>query len=401
MSPAGWRAGPADDRMGAELADRYSRHRAIAGFSQARLQGMQVAVFGAGAIGNEVVKNLCLLGIGSIDLYDFDSVELHNLTRSILLRESDVGQPKAAAVAARAAEIDRNVTLRAVPGDLHDTLGPATAAGYDVAIGALDNFEARLRVNRLCRLVGRPWVNAAIDSRHASVETFAFDGRAEVACYECGLPDSVYARLAERQSCGGLARAARAERIVPTTAITASLAAARAVQQALTLPKMASRRWLIDSESGLASDALIAPRLDCPGCSEAPATVVERLNQSGSVSRGADLAHEARLRAGGLAASTLVELAEPIVRAAACSRCGATTATRAIIGKPARRVAESAVFCFGCGGETVRIELADFLGIEELERGLAEFEIPIAFARIGNDLLDLTPAMTGMEIRHG
>ncbi|MGB7989115.1 MAG: ThiF family adenylyltransferase, partial [Candidatus Methylophosphatis roskildensis] len=66
--------------------DRYSRHRAIAGFSQERLLAMRVAVFGAGAIGNEVVKNFCLLGIGSIDLYDFDTVELHNLTRSILLR---------------------------------------------------------------------------------------------------------------------------------------------------------------------------------------------------------------------------------------------------------------------------------------------------------------------------
>jgi molybdopterin/thiamine biosynthesis adenylyltransferase len=379
--------------------DRYSRHRAIAGFSQERLQAMRVAVFGAGAIGNEVVKNFCLLGIGSIDLYDFDTVELHNLTRSILLRESDVGKPKAVAVAARAAEIDGNVALRAVPGDLRDTLGPAAAAGYDVAIGALDNFEARLRVNRLCRLVGRPWVNAAIDSRHASVETFPFDRHASVACYECGLPDSVYARLAERLSCGGLARAARAERIVPTTTITASLAAARAVQLALTLPQSTSRRWLIDSESGLASDALIPVRADCPECSEPPTTTVDRLTRDGGIT-GALLAREARRLAGELADDVRVELAEPIVRAAACTRCGPTATTRAIIGKPARRVDETAVFCFGCGGETVRIELADVLGIDELKRDLAEFAIPVAFARVGADLLDLTPALPGKEIHH-
>lgn len=399
MLPLGWTGrGLTGARMNADAPDRYSRHRAIAGFSQERLQAMRVAVFGAGAIGNEVVKNLCLMGIGSIDLYDFDTVELHNLTRSILLREADVGKPKAVAVVARAAGIDGNVTLRAVPGDLRDTLGPAVAAAYDISIGALDNFEARLRVNRLCRLVGRPWVSAAIDSRHASVETFPFDRHADVACYECGLPGSVYARLAERLSCGGLARAARAERIVPTTTITASLAAARAVQQALTLPQTSSRRWLIDSESGLASDALIPVRADCPGCGEPPAAVVERLARDGGAT-GALLAREARRRTGELADAARVELAEPIVRAAACTRCGATAATRAIIGKPARRVDETAVFCFGCGGETVRVELADVLGIDELERDLAECAIPVAFARVGADLLDLTPAPPGKEIR--
>jgi molybdopterin/thiamine biosynthesis adenylyltransferase len=367
--------------MTAGVADRYSRHRAIAGFSQDRLQAMRVAVFGAGAIGNEVVKNLCLLGVGAIDLYDFDSVELHNLTRSILLREADIGQPKAQAVAARAAAIDPNVALRAVPGDLRDTLGPAAAAGYDVAIGALDNFEARLRVNRLCRLAGRPWVNAAIDSRHASVESFPFGPRAEVACYECGLPDSVYARLAERQSCGGLAKAARAERIVPTTAITASLAAARAVQQALTLPPD-SRRWLIDSERGAAAEARIARRPGCPGCSEELPAAIER-------------------RHGDCAPITGTALAEPVVGAAACARCGPTAATRAILGKPARAVSETAMFCFGCGGQTVSIELSGFLALEELEGELATCAIPIAFARVGTHLLDLTPAPPGKEIRHG
>lgn len=385
--------------MSAGPSDRYSRHRAIAGFSQERLQQMRIAVFGAGAIGNEVVKNLCLLGTGAIDVYDFDTVELHNLTRAILLREDDVGRPKTLALTARAAEIDANVAVRAVPGDLRCTLGPATAAGYAVAIGALDNFEARLRVNRLFRLVGRPWINAAIDSRHASVESFAFD-RSGAACYECGLPDSVYARLAERQSCGGLARIARAERIVPTTTITASLAGARAVQLALA-PPPASRRWLIDSQTGSAAEVSIPVRPDCPGCSEAVAKSVERLQRAGEPITGSRLAREARRRAAADHSDPLlVELAEPVVRAASCGNCGPTPATRAIIGRPARQVAETAVFCFGCGGENVGVELAEFLTCEELERNLADTEIPVAFARVGAHIIDLTPALPGRKAAH-
>lgn len=361
-------------------ADRYSRHRAIAGFSQQRLHDMRIAVFGAGAIGNEVVKNLCLLGIGSIDVYDFDTVELHNLTRSILLREADVGRAKAEAVAGRAAEIDPNVKVRAVPGDLFESLGPATLKSYDVAIGALDNFEARIRVNRLCHLTATPWVNAAIDSRHASVESFPM--RDGAACYECGLPDSVYVKLAERRSCGGLAAVAREQRVVPTTAVTASLAAAFAVSQALTLPREGSR-WLMDSESGAASSATIPRRVDCPGCGDAPTATVERI----AASTGGALALELRRRCPDVES---IELADAVVRAASCTCCGPTAATQALIGRAARSVNANAMFCFGCGAEAVRIDLADCLSVDELARELGACKLPLAFVRVGDQLFDLT-----------
>ena len=177
--------------------DRYARHRAIEGFSQEDLQASRIAVIGAGAIGNEVVKNLCLLGVGAIDVFDFDTVELHNLTRSVLLREADVGRSKAASVAQRAAELDSAVKVTAVEGDVWETLRFAELGRYRCVIGALDNFEARLRVNQLCWIAGVDWINAAIDSRYVTVESFAFGpspeeaGAAPPACYECGLPPSV------------------------------------------------------------------------------------------------------------------------------------------------------------------------------------------------------------------
>ena len=88
-------------------SDRYRRHEQIDWFSQQAVSATRVAVVGAGAIGNEVVKNLVLLGVGGIDLYDFDTVEAHNLTRSVFLRESDIGTGKATAVVQRAAAVDR------------------------------------------------------------------------------------------------------------------------------------------------------------------------------------------------------------------------------------------------------------------------------------------------------
>ena len=60
---------------------RYARHALIDWFDQDRLRAARIAVIGAGAVGNEVVKNLALLGVGAIEIFDFDRIERHNLTR--------------------------------------------------------------------------------------------------------------------------------------------------------------------------------------------------------------------------------------------------------------------------------------------------------------------------------
>lgn len=75
--------------------DRYGRLRLIPWWDQDRLKNATIMVVGAGAIGNELVKNLTLLGIGKILIFDMDSIESTNLTRSILFRAKDVGRNKA------------------------------------------------------------------------------------------------------------------------------------------------------------------------------------------------------------------------------------------------------------------------------------------------------------------
>ncbi len=372
-------------------SDRYSRHRAIAGFPQEILQRSRFLVIGAGAIGNEVVKNLCLLGVGRIDVHDFDRIERHNLTRSVLLREADIGQPKARALVARAGELDPAVRLVAHDGDIRDLLSPTSVAAADLVIGAVDNFEARLWINRLCRLVGRNWVNAAIDHRHASVETFPFAGSHDSACYECGLPDSVYARIAERYSCGGLLRAALAERVMPTTTITASLAGALAVQQALAPPAV-SQRILVDSVTGRSTSASLNLRPDCPGCAgESTARPLGLIRLP--LASGAEVAAWADANAAG----EPIQRSEPLIWSAACRQCGQTAATRALVGRPARQVRDTALFCVECGSESIAVELRDVVDAPELagpqagEPGRAGEPLPLAFVRVGAHLIDLGP----------
>ena len=69
----------------------YSRLKLIKWWDQDKLAQVKVMVVGCGALGNEVLKNLALLGVGHILLVDFDKIEISNLSRSILFQASDQG----------------------------------------------------------------------------------------------------------------------------------------------------------------------------------------------------------------------------------------------------------------------------------------------------------------------
>ncbi|MFN5853975.1 MAG: HesA/MoeB/ThiF family protein, partial [Pirellulaceae bacterium] len=81
-----------NDRMESSL---FGRQEAMDGWNQESLRQARVLVVGAGALGNEVAKNLALSGVGQIWIVDRDLVEATNLTRCILFDSSDIGMPKA------------------------------------------------------------------------------------------------------------------------------------------------------------------------------------------------------------------------------------------------------------------------------------------------------------------
>ena len=53
-------------------------------FLQNQVKTARVMVVGCGALGNEVLKNLVLMGVEHLVVVDFDIVEIGNLTRSVL-----------------------------------------------------------------------------------------------------------------------------------------------------------------------------------------------------------------------------------------------------------------------------------------------------------------------------
>ncbi|MGI8938237.1 MAG: HesA/MoeB/ThiF family protein, partial [Iamia sp.] len=209
---------------------RYDRQERITWWDQERLAEARVLVVGAGALGNEVVKNLVLVGVGSVVVVDFDSVELSNLARCAFFRDEDEGLPKATVLADRARILNPHVEVEGIVADIR-SFGVGLALRADVMVGALDSREARLVLNRLAWRVGRPWVDGAIEALQGVARVFSPPG----PCYECTLTDRDFEILSHRQSCRLLSRDDLEAGKVPTTATTASIVGGLQAQEVVKL----------------------------------------------------------------------------------------------------------------------------------------------------------------------
>ena len=189
--------------------DRFARFRLISWWDQERLARANIVVIGAGALGNEILKDLALLGVGRVFLADRDRVENSNLSRSILFRERDCGRPKAEVAAERAVEIYPGMHVRPFTGNVVYDLGLGIYRWADVILGGLDNREARVAINLAAARAGKVWIDGAIERLDGVARVF---DPATGPCYECTMGENDWKMLEARRSspCSLAARWSRA-----------------------------------------------------------------------------------------------------------------------------------------------------------------------------------------------
>jgi adenylyltransferase/sulfurtransferase len=369
--------------------DRYHTFGYISWWQQDVVRNATVLVVGAGALGNEVLKNLALMGIGNILIADFDTIEDSNLSRSVLFRPEDRGRRKAKVAAEAVKELNPDVRVKYLHGDINYDLGLGVFRHVDAVVGCLDNREARLSLNRSSWATGKPWVDGAIQELMGIVRVF-WPG--EGACYECTLNDADYQMISLRYSCPLLARENILQGKVPTTPTSASIVAAFQTQEALKLihglEVQPGKALMINGltndiytteypiKEGCLSHSRMDPVVELPKRDSASTTLNELLG----------IAQER------LGSETVLEFDSEVVVALQCANCGEEKP----VFKRMARLTEGAFGCTNCGGRremrlTHRIDGSE----NYLDRTLAEFDLPalgIVRARNGVDqaYLELT-----------
>ena len=313
---------PIPVRIGEEEVqeDRYSRFRLIPWWDQKKLQSARVLVVGAGALGNEILKNLVLLGFERIVVVDLDRIEESNLSRTILYRRGDVGSYKAEAAARSVLTLAPSVRVKPLVANVVQDCGLGIFAWSDVIIAGLDNREARLWINRCAWKMNRPWIDGAIEGINGVARVFAAGA---APCYECTLGETDWKLLERRMSCNLLLREANTEGKVATTPTISSVIAGIEVQEAVKLlhgmPTLAGSGFVFE---GLNHTSYKVEYTANPACmSHFTYESVTELPRKSSEWTLEDLR-----RCGALdldAADVVVEFSRDIVHELECPQCGA------------------------------------------------------------------------------
>jgi adenylyltransferase/sulfurtransferase len=212
--------------------DRLGTFEFISWWEREKVQAAKMMIVGAGALGNEVLKNLALMGVGHLFIVDFDTIEAANLSRSVLFRPEDNAKKKAEVAARRIKEMNPDIQVQFFHGDINTDLGLGVFRRMDVVIGCLDNREARLSVNRFCYWLNKAWVDGAIQELFGLARVFV---PGQGACFECTLTEQARREMSLRYSCPLLARQNILLGKVPTTPTISAIIGGMQSQDALKL----------------------------------------------------------------------------------------------------------------------------------------------------------------------
>ena len=351
--------------------NRYSRFELIPWWNQELLHNSTVMVVGAGAIGNELIKNLALLGIGKIFIVDMDIIEQTNLTRSILYRVNDVGRFKADVAAEKAMEINSDVTAVPLKANVVTDIGLGLFRRMDVVLGGLDNREARLSINQSCYKVNKPWIDGAIEVLNGFARVFVPPG----PCYECTMTETDWKLINKRKSCALLTHEQMLEGKTPTTPTSSSIIAGVQIQEMLklihkdrNLPTLAGKGFIFN---GLTHDSFVVQYQRKEECMSHD--LYENIVEMPWSARTASIGQVLNKAKEDLGNNAILDFDRDIATEAICS-CGISKE----IFKPINKLKNKDIVCEKCG-KTMRFEsIHSIYGNENfLDRKLFDIGIPL------------------------
>ncbi len=375
----------------------FARERLLDGWDQDMISQARVMIVGAGALGNEALKNLALLGFRNLFIIDMDTVSRSNLSRSVLFSRADQGKGKAEAAgrSTRRLALSKNVHIRQFTGDLTLDLGSGVYRRMDVVLGCLDNVAARIATDAGCWLFGVPWVEGGMAGYHGNVTIFTpVDG----PCYLCTLSEADRANERQRFSCDQRKQRYAMSNQIAAVQTVSSIIAATQVQEAIKLlqgkrePRSifydaVNNRMEQSTMSAVAKHALHHPTL-----------VNRKIHEERRLSHDTPLRDALAILGETLGAEATIRLDHAFVTDAVCTNCGHT---EPVLRSLPRIWADEYQACPSCGstssGNAARIEdlAIRFTTAREANAAAPDSMQALTLGRLG------LPALHVIQVRAG
>ena len=156
---------------------------------QQKLLDAHVLIIGMGGLGSPAAIYLTAAGIGTLTLVDFDKVELTNLQRQIVHRNSDIDKPKVDSAKRNLISINPGVQINTIDIKPDQQALEQLVQQANVVVDASDNYQTRFAVNGACVLHRVPLVSGAAIRFEGQISVF--DKRIDDSpCYNCLYPKS-------------------------------------------------------------------------------------------------------------------------------------------------------------------------------------------------------------------
>ena len=154
---------------------------------QKKILSSRILLVGVGGLGCPLATYLAASGIGEIGLVDFDKIEISNLNRQTLFKESDIGKYKVDQAKKAIKQINKNTKISLFKKRLRKKNISQIFKKYDIICDGTDNYPTRYLINDYCRLKKKILISSAINKFDGHLMKFNFKRKGP--CYRCFMPE--------------------------------------------------------------------------------------------------------------------------------------------------------------------------------------------------------------------
>jgi len=133
------------------MVDQFQRTALLIGRDNIeKLGSRRVAVFGVGGVGGHSAEALCRCGVGTLDIFDGDVVDITNINRQLIATHGSIGRDKVDVMHERLLDINPDMIVGAHKlFYLPEIADDVDLSVYDYIVDAVDTMTAKIEL--ICR----------------------------------------------------------------------------------------------------------------------------------------------------------------------------------------------------------------------------------------------------------